>query len=98
MRLHQDGHNEGTLSFSPSDAKQVEMALKAAEVKRKRQVSPESLERLRAMSALIQIRKNSPVEGQSSAQDGRDGKGSGSDKGEGLPAFSARKREGSEAA
>ena len=97
MRLQQDGHDEGTLLFDPVDEEQVKMALKVAKLKRKRQVSPESLERLRAMSARIQIRKNSPVEGQSSAQDGRDGKGSGSDKGEGLPAFSARKREGSEA-
>lgn len=98
MQLDQDGHDEGTLLFSPSDAKQVEMALKVTDVRRKRRVSPESLERLRAMSARIQIRNYSPVEGQSSAHHARDGVGSGSDKGKALPAFPARKREGSEAA
>jgi len=98
MQLDQDGHDEGTLLFDPVDEEQVEMALKVAEVKRKRRVSPETLERLRAMSARNQIRKDSPVEGRGSTNDGRDGKGCGSDKGIDLPEFPACKREGSEAA
>jgi hypothetical protein len=46
MELGQDGDGEGTLLFDPDDAEQVEAALKVAEVKKTRWMSPEHRERL----------------------------------------------------
>jgi hypothetical protein len=63
MDLHQDGDYEGTLLFDPTDAEQVQVALKAAHVKRRRRVSTKTKERLRAMSARRQRRINAPQEG-----------------------------------
>ncbi len=45
MKLHQDGDCEGTLLFDPEDAEQVELALRVAEVKRRRWMSPENKQR-----------------------------------------------------
>jgi hypothetical protein len=45
MELLRDGDCEGTLLFYPEDAEQVKVALKVAEVKRTRWMSPEHRER-----------------------------------------------------
>jgi hypothetical protein len=41
----QDADSEGAATFDPKDAKQAELAIRAAGVKRKRQISPERTER-----------------------------------------------------
>ena len=98
MELQQDGDFEGTLLFDPTDSNQVQVALKVAGVKRKRRVSPEQIERLKAMSARNRIRKNSPVEGQLPGNYARGESGRGSSMGSNLSKVSFSGANGSEAA
>jgi hypothetical protein len=81
MELHQDGDSEGTCLFDPTDSEQVRVALKVAQVKRKRRVSPEQLERLREMAAHRRKRIHAPQEATLTAQNARTGHDVGSGKG-----------------
>jgi len=64
MRLFQDGDAEGSLTFDPGNAEQTEMALRIARVKKRRTLSPERVEELRAHLANVRNCRSDPcVEG-----------------------------------
>jgi hypothetical protein len=46
MTLQQDGDAEGCFTFDSTNLEHIRLAIKLAEVKRKRQVSPEQLAKL----------------------------------------------------
>jgi len=72
MTILQYGDDEGTLLFDPSKPAQVE---KVGRIHRKRRVSPEQVEHLRAMSARNRIRKNSSEDRGDTTGKGRGGQG-----------------------
>lgn len=47
MRVIQDGDGEGSAVLDPNNAAQVKIAVKAAKIRRRKDVSPERLEQLR---------------------------------------------------
>jgi hypothetical protein len=55
MTLEQDGDREGTLLFDPGNAEQVETAIRAARIKKKRIMSPAQTE------VLARARESSPI-------------------------------------
>jgi hypothetical protein len=54
MRITQNGDTEGAGSFDPNDAAQAKPALKLVKARAKRQVSPETLTRLREQAQRMQ--------------------------------------------
>jgi hypothetical protein len=63
MHLHQDGDFEGTCLFDPSDPTQVEVAIRVAEIKRRRIPSTAQLEVLARAREASPIMRRSPSSG-----------------------------------
>ena len=62
MVVLQDGDSEGCLSFDPENREHVQLAIKTAKVKRRRQASPAQLEHLTRMRASLPRRPAGALE------------------------------------
>jgi hypothetical protein len=99
MEVTQDGDNEGTCLFDPTDSEQVRVALKVAQAKRKRVLSQDQRAALLEAGAGTRFQPTTALEGPLTAKNRRAGEGEGSGKGEGSEGvFSAVRDPGREAA